>query len=347
MKKLLNVFFILISAAAPLCLTSTLTGCSTKKSAPIFEPVNELSPEAALLDSTNSGTQFTPWKKTTPNLIAPGFEIEVSSTADKKIKGIYRVDMDGLLKLPYQVEVSASGNTLNQLTGAINRAYGRLLVSPQIKVSVITDAYYVEVGGLVVEPGVFAVPKSASLDELIAKAKGLQHGSDQSARAQYARITQGKITNTIRLQDYYSGLPGLQPTWAGGEKVFLQYTHEALVPRSSSSYIRMVGQIKNPGEYRFQDGKDVYDYMILAGGPTERANLDNVRLIRGVDQGSKATIAFSLNEGDTIPPLASGDVVMFQAENPTQLEKNSRTWGGFASIFSSIAGLVALIGLSL
>jgi protein involved in polysaccharide export with SLBB domain len=128
--------------------------------------------------------------------------------------------------------------------------------------------------------------------------------------------------------------------------VFLQYTRNSLTASGSSAFVRLVGQIKNPGEYRFQDGKDVYDYMILAGGPTEKANMDNLTLIRGLERGQRETISFSLQQSDAIPALRSGDVIMFQAENPSQLQKDAQTVGGFSGILSSFVGMLALIGLA-
>lgn len=318
-----------------------LPGC-TATSRVYNQKSEKLPPLPELMDEN----AFVPWKTTSDTIVSPGFEIEISSPVDETIKGTFRIDKDGLLKLPYQVEVNAGGLPVPALTSAINRSYSRLLVNPNITVSVVKQEYYVEVGGLVNRPGVYPIAKGASLDELIAHAKGLQVGSDQQPRAQFARITQGDITNTIRLQDYYSGQPGLLPSWRGGEKVFLQYTRTSLAPSDSSASIRLVGQIKNPGEYRFQEGKDVYDYMILAGGPTEKANMDNLTLIRGLEKGQRETISFSLQKAEAIPALRSGDVIMFQAENPSQLQKDAQTVGGFSGFFSSIAAMLALVGLA-
>jgi len=301
-----------------------------------------LPPLPELLDEN----AFVQWNTLPDSIVSPGFELEISSPVDETIKGTFRVDKDGVLKLPYQVEVKASGLSVPALTSAINRSYSRLLVNPAITVSLVKQEYYVEVGGLVNRPGVYPVPKNASLDELISHAKGLQLGSGQQPRAQFARITQGDITNTIRLQDYYSGQPGLLPSWRGGEKVFLQYTQTSLSASGSSASIRLLGQIKNPGEYRFQEGKDVYDYMILAGGPTEKANMDNLTLIRGLEKGQRETISFSLQKSEAIPALRSGDVIMFQADNPSQLQKDAQTVGGFSGFISSLAGMLALIGLA-
>jgi protein involved in polysaccharide export with SLBB domain len=322
-------------------LLFVLSGC-TATSRVYTQKSEKLPPLPELIDES----AFVPWKTASDSIVSPGYEIEISSPVDETIKGTFRIGKDSLLKLPYQVEVNASGLSVPALTSAINRSYSRLLVNPNIAVSVVKQEYYVEIGGLVNRPGVYPIPKSASLDELIAHAKGLQVGSDQQPRAQFARITQGDITNTIRLQDYYSGQPGLLPTWRGGEKVFLQYTRTSLSPTGSSASIRLVGQIKNPGEYRFQDGKDVYDYMILAGGPTEKANMDNLTLIRGLERGERETISFSLQQSETIPALRSGDVIMFQADNPSQLQKDAQTVGGFSGFFSSLAGVLAMIGLA-
>jgi protein involved in polysaccharide export with SLBB domain len=290
--------------------------------------------------------RFTPWQKRSNILVNSGFEIEVASSADELIKGTFKVDKDGILKLPYQTDVMVRGLTPSELKSTINKAYQRILVNPQINVSIIKDDVNVEVGGLVNRPGIYAVNKNATLDELVTSAGGLLTGSDQLPQAQYVRITQGEIANTISLRDYYSGQNNLLPTWYGEEQVFFQFNQNSVNFSDNSNYVRLIGQIKMPGEYRYETDKDVYDYMILAGGPTERANMNDLTLIRENNNNKRETISFSLQESDTIPNLLPGDVIMFKADNPSQLQKDAQTVGGFSSILSSIAAVFTMIGLA-
>src|SRR5690349_13055610 len=56
------------------------------------------------------------WKQRGADEIAPGFDLTLQCSADPAVSGKYRVEPDGKLKLPYDVELDAAGKTLSQLT---------------------------------------------------------------------------------------------------------------------------------------------------------------------------------------------------------------------------------------
>jgi hypothetical protein len=74
--------------------------------------------------------------------------------------------------------------------------------------------------------------------------------------------------------------------------------------------------------------------------------MNDLTLIRENNNNKRETISFSLQESDTIPNLLPGDVIMFKADNPSQLQKDAQTVGGFSSILSSIAAVFTMIGLA-
>lgn len=324
---------VIILLALPLLLTA---GCGTTRRVQTVphSSTETLSPEES----------FTPWVPTNAENIGPGFELQITSLADAAISGLYRVNKDGALALPYQVELHAAGLTLAELRKNLNSAFAKYLVDPKIDVKINSREYLVEVGGLVNKPGIYSIENSASLEEVLSKAGGLIVAPDAEPRAKYVKITQGQITNLIRLQDYYSGKPGLVPSWRGGERIFPQLTRDNTI-RTGSGFIRLLGKVQTPGEYRFQPGKDVYDYLILAGGPSDQANLDEVTLIRTSAEG-KQSIQFSLKDTSTFPELRAGDAIMFAPESASTLEKDSRVWGAFSGVVSALAGVAALIGIA-
>jgi protein involved in polysaccharide export with SLBB domain len=127
----------------------------------------------------------------------------------------------------------------------------------------------------------------------------------------------------------------------GGETVFFQSER----PRGATpgrDYVQVLGQVRSPGDYPYTPGADFYEYLIRAGGPTDRADLHNVTLVRNIGDRQREAVNFALDESDQIPAIQGGDTLLLHADNPSPLEKKSRVIGGFASILSTIATVVLL-----
>jgi protein involved in polysaccharide export with SLBB domain len=101
-----------------------------------------------------------------------------------------------------------------------------------------------------------------------------------------------------------------------------------IVPGSEETYtgsagVNVTGAVIKPGNYRLTGRADLVGAILMAGGPTDRANLSNVRLIRpGVDAKSKEekaeTYKIDLNDFlkkgkmESNPKLRPGDTVTVQ-----------------------------------
>ncbi|MFM1847454.1 MAG: hypothetical protein RL417_928 [Pseudomonadota bacterium] len=282
------------------------------------------------------------WRVRGEGEIAPGFELEITCPADRSVGGIYRVEADGALKMPYKVQVDAHGISTEALATELDRAYRPYIRSPNFSVAIKKRSYFVDVQGLVTKPGPVLVKSESSLDEIIAGAGGLQQTPERQAQAQYVRVVQGAASGTFKLRDYFAGsLTGL-PVWQGGEKIFFQSEGGPTNGKGKVArrYINILGQVRSPGEYPYEHG-DFHRYLIQAGGPTDRADLDNISLIR-MNGDSVGTRTFTVHEPTELPTLESGDTVIVQADNPSPLEKRSRVIGGFMSILTSIATVVLL-----
>ncbi|MCX5800979.1 MAG: SLBB domain-containing protein [Candidatus Eisenbacteria bacterium] len=83
-------------------------------------------------------------------------------------------------------------------------------------------------------------------------------------------------------------------------------------------YVHVWGQVGKPGLYLVADGTDLVGLLSLAGGPTEDANLTEIKLVR-TGAGGKGAIAVDLKRytgsGDwsRIPVLEPGDTVVVPA----------------------------------
>lgn len=317
-------------------LLFALAGCSGGPTRTVLGPTVSA---AALETHSPSAPAGSPaWNARPDDEIAPGFQISLEGAADSKVNGTFTVGPDGVLPLPYDVKVAAAGITAGELSDQINSEYRRFLVNPGIKVAVKMREYYVNVGGLVAKPGPYLVKGEDSLDALAAQAGGLLQGSDSGSAPRFVRIDQLGVSNVVNLREYFAGRRELVPRWQGGETVFFQNDSGA---GASLPVVRVLGQVRQPGEYPVVPGGDFYEYLTRAGGPTDRADLANVTLVQEAN-GQREAITFASADAAKLPPIKGGDVLLVNAENASSMEKKTRIMGGIGGFFSAIANTVLM-----
>jgi len=291
------------------------------------------------IDWTSAGSSSS-WKTRGADEIAPGFKLRIENPDDAEVRGQFTVAHNGMLKLPYDVQVKAEGLTPDKLAQELNGSYSRFLTRPRFKVSVDEKRYSVDVRGLVEKPGPYIVDAESSLDDLIAQAGGLQTNDDSSRKARYARVSQLGVSKLINLQDYYSGTQGLLPRWQGGETGFFQAEGSEQFSMDRD-YIQVLGQVSSPGAYPYRKASAFVSYLTLAGGPTSRADLDRITLLRRDEGGiTERELALSDITGDDLD-IRAGDTLIIQADNRTGVERSSTIAAGFAAVVSAI-GLLAI-----
>ena len=335
------------------CVAACLltSGCGPSKAAFVrtIHATSDIETSSPHAGEAEAGDKFE-WHARAEGIVAPGFEIELTSPADEKLNGKYRVAFDGIVELPYGVRVRAAGLSDAQLKKEIGRAYTEYFRSePNVLVTVSSRMYWVDVRGLVDKPGQYLVRRDSSLDEVLSAAGGLANGkSDQGADAgvRYVRVTQAGRAILVNLADYFAGLQPVSPRWQGGETLFVQTSAAggAASGAAGPAVVQVLGQVKNPGEYQYSAEQDVVDYLVRAGGPTERATLSRVEIIRR-DGAEKKAILFSLEQSEerlAVPALQAGDILMIHADNLTETERATRTASEISTIITGIATVVIL-----
>jgi protein involved in polysaccharide export with SLBB domain len=270
-----------------------------------------------------------------PNEIAPGYEIKLVTREDPHLNGKFRVEFDGRLKLPYEVVIKTDDMTIDRLHAAIVRAYEKYFKNPpEMNVSISEEKFWVDVRGLVEKPGRFLIKKSTSLDEVLAMAGGLR----KNANVGYVKIQESKSATTIKLSDYYSGSPQDRiPPWRGGEILFFQTDRGQATATGDmdKSYIEFIGEVKTPGEYRYLEGADFYYYLVKAGGPTDRADMRSVRIIRKGMEGPRM-IDFGTDHINELVPIEPGDIIFLEADKQTPTERAVPLITGLIGILNTV-----------
>ncbi len=108
--------------------------------------------------------------------------------------------------------------------------------------------------------------------------------------------------------------------------------------------VNILGQVKNPGEFKVEYGTNVIQAISKAGGFGDYANMKNIKIVR-IKEGKKIIIEVNVkkffdknNVKVDIPILENGDVIM--------IGKNvKRVWASFVTFVSQIAIIINVIYL--
>ena len=205
----------------------------------------------------------------------------------------------------------------------------------------VDRAYWVDIRGLATKPGRYLIKQDTSIDEVISKAGGFP----KDTPAKYMKITTSSGSRAIDLDRYYrTGEPTRLSAWEGGERIFFQSedSNPDTTASAEKSTLRILGEVRRPGEVSFRTGADFLYYLSEAGGPTHDMNPSKIQIYRG-ENNSRSVQEFSMDKQSSFPPLQKGDTVMVYADRPTAFERYLQSGVGIASIISAIA-LVIIAG---
>ncbi|MFN3454144.1 MAG: SLBB domain-containing protein, partial [Pseudobdellovibrio sp.] len=239
-------------------------------------------------------------------------------------------------RLPYNVNIQASGLTLKALSEKIVGQYQSFYKkNAQIQVRLTERKYYIEVRGLVQKPGVILVSEREKIEEIIKKSGDLTLANE----ARVVQIQRGENTYVIGLEEYFQGLGiNRSPRWFGGEKVFFLKS-SAAYNEDESTGIQFLGDVKNPGALTYVDKADFYHYLIKSGGTTPSSDLDRIQVVRMTKNGRAVTKGSAKDIAEHIT-LEPGDTIIVGSGMSGQYERNIQLGSLITTIISTLAILV-------
>jgi polysaccharide export outer membrane protein len=234
--------------------------------------------------------------------------VNVTVWENADLTGKFTVQPDGAITLPLVGRVKAAGLSLSGFEMQLTRALADgFLIEPRVAVTL--DAHRgrrIFIFGAVSSPGAYALPEGQTLIEALVRA-GYATASqvvvvrpkrpsagptlpENAGDAEVIRVNlkelekdveQGSLARNIPLQD--------------GDTVF--------IPRSDPTRIFVTGQVRTPGAYSITENTSVLQAVALAGGVTESAAINRLRIMRIVD-GKQKTLNVKITDivqpGDTL-----------------------------------------------
>ncbi len=270
-------------------------------------------------------------------VLGPGDEIQLNVFQYEEYTGTSVILPDGTITLPLLGKVMAANRTPAQLTQELTRRLQSWLVNPVVSVNITKfRPLLVNVAGEVQRPGPLQLtsvtnatinPNGTSSVQLptvsiaLLAAGGVTRDADiRNVVLKRSNPTGNSPTVVINLWDsLFSENTPRDLVLQDGDALFVpklaagDSLDRRLVARSSFAprtvRVRVVGEVKNPGELEIPPNSSLSSAVAIAGGPTDKAKLSNVRFVRMNEDGileeqsvdlSNLTDSYQIQEGDVI-----------------------------------------------
>ncbi len=218
--------------------------------------------------------------------ISPGDTLDIRVYQIPEFSGAVRVSGDGRVRLAYLGDVPVAGLTESEAAHRIDEELltRHLVLNPQTTVYIPAfSARGVTILGEVVHPGVYPLPSSRSLVDIVAVAGGLTPQADTHISI---KRSDGFIKESLIL------LPPDNGKMMLADDISVGIGDRIVVQKAGLIYV--LGDVTRPGGYMMQtNGKiTVLEAVAAAGGTTHTAGEKKAVLIRRTEDGTaKAPLA--------------------------------------------------------
>ncbi|OAA31904.1 hypothetical protein AT15_03510 [Kosmotoga arenicorallina S304] len=206
------------------------------------------------------------------------------------------VGPDGWITIPPIGSLKVLGKTLDEVSAELKKSYSNLVTDPKVTVSVQEYApfiYYIL--GEVRNPGsVILSTQRASIAQLIAAAGGLEETADER---QFQIVKSDGKRIIVDIEGY--------PEDTKLTNVFLEPGDSLFVLNGYNSWIKVIGEVNNPGIFKYMDGITLTRVIAEAGGVKETGDPEEIAVITRLGNSTQRKI-YNLNDifaGKSSDPL--------------------------------------------
>lgn len=257
------------------------------------------------------------------------------------------IEANGTVTLPLIGSIEVEGLSQPEMQAKVFKALNDLY--PSIKEDSFSISpvlgVVIYVTGEVADPGQFSFATAPTLWEAIREAGGPSGKASLGEVRVVADETKGGESHVYDvLSALETGSVDKLPLLNDGDTVVIPSSDEEY---TGSQGVNVFGAVGVPGLYRLQGRQDLMSVLLLAGGPTPRASLGDVKIIRVKDDGSFETLKVNLkkylDDGDLLsnPNLRPGDTVNVPEQNAIgyQLKNNITVITG---VIASVVSIILL-----
>lgn len=272
-------------------------------------------------------------------IIGPDDELSITFWQQPNLNTVVRVTKNGTINLPVIGTIKAAGLTssalANKIVDKISIFNRRISQASVIVTNYGSKSIYVT--GYVNQPGKYSFEVIPNLWKIILEAGGPAETAKLDAVTVIRAGKRGEKKIAVDLAEYvnsgddsmlppiYPGdtihIPGVNPEQAIGASGAPGGVISTAV---SEDIIYIYGQVARPGGYQFTQDLTLLEAIVIAGGPTQMAKLNDVRIItKGTPYSTVASVDLEKYSRDGAPIpflLKPGDTIFI----PQQ--KSSSVW---------------------
>ncbi|KJG00010.1 SLBB domain-containing protein [Photobacterium angustum] len=199
--------------------------------------------------------------------------------------------------------------------------------------------------GSVNAPGRYAFNEQLSFLDILSAADGPNKDANlQQIKISHRNGSHANVT-TLNLTLYFeTGDETLLPKVVPGDVIYIPQRNGDWLDKPANRVVRLMGEVKNPGRYSFNNQMSLLDLLAEAGGPTDKAYIEKIMIVNSSCCGDKSQI-FSLRDYITspsetpIPMLRPGDTVYVPNEEDST---TSLLRQGLQDAFSFVTTLLVI-----
>nr|WP_227739654.1 SLBB domain-containing protein [Vibrio sagamiensis] len=181
--------------------------------------------------------------------------------------------------------------------------------------------------GQINAPGRYKFTENMHFLDILSAADGPTGLADiHNIRVTHRGLGYSKVSK-LNLSLYFeTGDESILPKVKPGDTIYIPEKDKNWLDRSKESTIRVLGEVKSPGRYSFNDNMTILDLLAEAGGPTNSAYLEKISVVNlSCCQGQART--FNLVEFSRtaniydLPVIRAGDTIYIPNREDSFLEK--------------------------
>ena len=251
--------------------------------------------------------------------ISSGSVINITVLGYSELSKTVVVRQDGTIEYPLLSNIPIIGMTQSELQNLLFPILTRHVERPQLFLSIAeyTMVLY-SIQGQVKSPGSYTAEGPLGLQRAITLAGNLTEEADLSNVTVIRKENRGEISIKVDLNEFLYG----NKDWS--ELLIVQNGDVIIVPSMGvSTYVRVIGAVRQPGTYYPLANGSIMDQINLAGGVSTNGNLNAVIYITHNEDGfSRRNINIKklLKEGnyDQLPIAQPGDIIIVNEYNEWQ-----------------------------
>ena len=144
----------------------------------------------------------------------------------------------------------------------------------------------VKILGQVRNPGVYEIVAGDRIRDILLKAGGITEKASRE-RGQLERIENGKkVVYEFRVDNAVMGIDRDNLELKDGDTIYIPELRRL---------VYVLGQVNNPAAYEYREGRRLTEYISMAGGLKDRADLGRVAVVREIE-GKAKVIPINMNE---------------------------------------------------